>query len=170
MILVVLESLLKDLQSLFLPPRLNSNYSDRYRVWKCIKKVSAIRQACYNVMLFSSEYFSCAIAGPYLYQFAGSGQNLRKEIRRLQKATRNVRKKKIPKHSYTFPKTEDFFQRDWRRRFKDSRAQLQHGEIHILPNILFLAYILDGFLFFCFLISILFRCFLFFSHELIFFC
>ena len=43
-VLIRLESLLKDLQLLFLLLRANSNYFDYYRAWKCVKEVSTIRQ------------------------------------------------------------------------------------------------------------------------------
>ena len=66
-ILIALERLLKDLQSLFLPPRPNFNYSDRYKAWKCVKKVSTVRQARYSVL-------PCAITQPRRQQFADSAK------------------------------------------------------------------------------------------------
>ena len=73
MILIALESLLKDLQMLFLSPRANSNYFDHYRAWKFVNEVSVVMQARYSAMLFSPMQFlwcysanPCAIVRPRL--------------------------------------------------------------------------------------------------------
>ena len=102
--------------------RANSNYSNRYRAWECVKEVSAVRQVHYS----ATQSTTICWFGP----------KFNKRDPRAIKSIIKVRKE-IPRHSYTLPKIEDFFQRDLRRRFKDSKAQLQHRKIHILPNILF---------------------------------